>query len=382
MSEPEMSSSVLLLEPSLPEQMMVLEAVRSSNTPVELACVSTCGGARHALAGSSFDALLISTNFCYYPEEHLALARLVDSANDLGTAMLLLSPSGIRVSAAAMGVPVHESIGYDQLARGALTQSLDRARARADFDRALERFADHDRMALIGKALAGPVKELSTTLTQLRADLFGLDFASGNPHAIDATLVEKLDRATRDARIMSDWVMDADTPHSPSAVAISSVEQALDRAVAVINGGVATKATVTRDYRATSAVAADAVLLCQVFTNLLLAIGAERSPELQLSTWPNEVQVTVEIHSRAPAPAVDLAVGDVRSSYDERAAGLGLWVTRRLLTRWGAGLSVESSVENGTTLRVAFPIPLCVRSATAASKPSGRGHVSHPIKSE
>jgi hypothetical protein len=123
---------VLLVEPAMSAQVEGLEAVRDAHARVDLACVATCGGALHALERAHFDCLLLSTYLCLYPEERDDLLALVRRARTCGVAVVAFGPGG----AGLLGVPVHESLSYQEVAWGKMNATLDRAQALAQLERA------------------------------------------------------------------------------------------------------------------------------------------------------------------------------------------------------------------------------------------------------
>ncbi len=122
---------VLLVEPELSAQLDGLDAVRDAHARVELACVATCGGALHALERTRFECLLLSTYLCLYPDERNDLLGLVRRARAGGVAVVAFGPG----DATLLGVPVHESLGYQDVALGKMDQTLERAVVKAELER-------------------------------------------------------------------------------------------------------------------------------------------------------------------------------------------------------------------------------------------------------
>jgi hypothetical protein len=122
---------VLLVEPEMSAQLDGLDAVREAHARVELACVATCGGAGHALDRAHFDCLLLSTYLCLYPDERHDLNALVRRARACGVALVAFGPG----DAAVLGVPVHDTLTYQDVAAGKMDETLARARARAELER-------------------------------------------------------------------------------------------------------------------------------------------------------------------------------------------------------------------------------------------------------
>lgn len=111
---------VLFVEPDLSLKVAVLDATRASSARVDVACVSTCGGASHALDNEQFDALLLSTNLAHYKDELANLPALMRVASERGLPVLTISPPGIRQRARGFEMPVQQSLDFEELAFGNL----------------------------------------------------------------------------------------------------------------------------------------------------------------------------------------------------------------------------------------------------------------------
>lgn len=121
---------VLLVEPDLALKVAVLDATRAAAVRVEVACVSTCGGAGRALDNEEFDALLLSTNLAHYREELANLPALMKVASERGLPVLSISPPGIRHPARGIEMPVHQSLDFEDLAFGNLDRVVRTTRER------------------------------------------------------------------------------------------------------------------------------------------------------------------------------------------------------------------------------------------------------------
>jgi hypothetical protein len=138
---------VLLVEPELSAQLQRLEAFHQAHASIDLTCVATCGGALHALDATRFECVLLPTYLCLYPAEQDDLRSLVRRARGDAVAVLALGGG----DAALLGVPVHASVSYLDVALGRLNETLRRARLRAAIER---RFVS----GITG--LAGPAKKV------------------------------------------------------------------------------------------------------------------------------------------------------------------------------------------------------------------------------
>ena len=121
---------VLFVEPDLSLKVAVLDATRTARVRVEVACVSTCGGASHALDNEQFDAVLLSTNLAHYGDELANLPALMRVAAERGLPVLSIGPPGIRQPARGFGIPVQHSLDFEELAYGNLDRVVKTALAR------------------------------------------------------------------------------------------------------------------------------------------------------------------------------------------------------------------------------------------------------------
>jgi hypothetical protein len=129
---------VLLVEPDLSLKVEALEAARAARVRVDVACVSTCGGASHALDNEEFDALLLSTNLAHYEDELADLPALMQVASERRLPVLTISPPGIRQRARAFDMPVQQSLDFEELAYGNLDRVVKAALSRVQTPGALD----------------------------------------------------------------------------------------------------------------------------------------------------------------------------------------------------------------------------------------------------
>jgi hypothetical protein len=129
---------VLFVEPDLSLKVAVLDAARAARVRVDVACVSTCGGASHALDNEPFDALLLSTNLTHYKDELANLPALMRVASERGLPVLTISPPGIRQRARGFDMPVQQSLDFEELAYGNLDRVVKTAISRIQTTGALD----------------------------------------------------------------------------------------------------------------------------------------------------------------------------------------------------------------------------------------------------
>ena len=310
--------SILLVEPELFSQLMVLDAVHDSHARVDVTCVSTCGGALSAIDAGNVECLVLSTNLARREDERRGLAALLRVARSLGLAVLSIGDA----EPGCLGVALHESLDVEDVVCGRLNAALERACARAAAERALLTLAQQDRLALSGRARLLPLATQPPAYGELEQNAVDLD----------ALLDRTLELAT-------------------TISGINIEEQ--------------------RRFESRLSLAADECLLGQLLLNIVLALlrwqPFDRA-KLISSAFCFEREVMIEInapHVQLPENSAAMLVepfGEV-----DGAPCLGLWVTRHLLARWGARLELGAPAGGGTSFLVAFPASLRRRS-------SGEGH--------
>jgi signal transduction histidine kinase len=100
--------------------------------------------------------------------------------------------------------------------------------------------------------------------------------------------------------------------------------------------------------------------LVQVFLNLVLnaidAAGRDGKVELAVAPRPGGVEVAVKDNGCGIAPEQAGKLFQPYFTTKKHGTGLGLFVTRGLVTDHGGSVSFESSPGQGTTFRVFLPL--------------------------
>lgn len=302
---------ILCVEPRLFAQMQLLDTIQEAHARVDLTCVSTCGGALCALDLDEMDCLLLSTNLAATEEERRDLASLLRAAGAQGLAVLAVG----EAEPGSLGIALHGSLTYEDVALGRLNDILQRAQARAAADRALTALAEQDRWALSARAHGRM-----------------LAFTDG---------------------------LQGERALTPAPV---DLERVLERALQLTTTISGLPVEVTRRFDGRLELAVDEALLCQLLLNTALALATWQAAgrvELIASAWCFENELVLELN----APSLQLPAQSGRLlaepfSVVEGVSGLGLWGARHLLARWGGRVELGTPVGGGTSFLVAFPASL------------------------
>jgi signal transduction histidine kinase len=142
------------------------------------------------------------------------------------------------------------------------------------------------------------------------------------------------------------------------------VREPLEAAIRMASHALDDTATLARDYTPVPPVLASEAWLAQLFMNLLLnaahAVADASKKTIQASIRPDDECVAIEIRDTGRGiPRTSLArIFDpfFTTKPTGEGLGLGLWISRSIVTALGGKLSVESEVGVGTTVRVSLPV--------------------------
>jgi signal transduction histidine kinase/ActR/RegA family two-component response regulator len=230
--------------------------------------------------------------------------------------------------------------------------------------------AEADRVVSLGFLAGGLAHQVNNALTPMRLTLgrltsFELSRRPMSPertHRVELLQdmregVDRLERIVRDLTVFA-HANDA----MPAAIDLIEV---LDAAVGVAAHEIRHRAHLVLDYGPVPLVNARAADLRQVFLNLLInAVHAIREGEahlneIQVRTWTDDDgAANVEIRdtgSGIPADALQHLFEPFFTTQPGRALGLGLALTRDLVTAHNGTISVDSVVGSGTAIRIALP---------------------------
>ena len=240
-----------------------------------------------------------------------------------------------------------------------------------------------DRLAAMGTLAAGVAHEINNPLAYLMLNLQflmrELPRFDGAPGRLTA-LLERLAEAEHGARRVSAIVGDLKSFARPEQLDRGpvSVTNAAISAAKVASPQIRHRARLVENYVAVPLVDASATRLEQVFVNLLVNAAhavPEGSPdkhEIRVTVRPEGDRVIVEVRDTgAGIPAEILGrVFDPFFTTKPRGigTGLGLPISRGIVTSLGGDISVTSTVGGGTTFRVSLPALPGSEAALATSK--------------
>jgi signal transduction histidine kinase/CheY-like chemotaxis protein len=227
-----------------------------------------------------------------------------------------------------------------------------------------------DRVRSLGFLAAGLAHQVNNTLTPMRLTLGRLTSfeLSRRPMSAERThrvelLQDMREGLERIERIVRELTVFSHVNGAP--VASLDLTEELDAALGVAAHEIRHRARLVLDYEPVPRVRARAADLRQVFLNLLInAVHAIREGEahlneIQVRTWTDDRGLAnVEIRDTGagiPHDVLPRIFEPFFTTYPGRALGLGLVVTRDLVTSLGGTIGVDSTVGSGTTIQLAFP---------------------------
>jgi nitrogen-specific signal transduction histidine kinase/ActR/RegA family two-component response regulator len=240
-----------------------------------------------------------------------------------------------------------------------------------------------DRLAAMGTLAAGVAHEINNPLAYLMLNLQyvmrELPRFDGSASRL-AFLLERLAEAEHGARRVSSIVGDLRTFGRPEQVERGpvSVTRAVASAVKVASTQIRHRARIVESYEEVPLVDGSATRLEQVFVNLLvnaaqaIADGNPDGNQVSASVRAEADRVVVEVSDTGSGipPDILTRVFDPFFTTKPRGVGtgLGLPISRGIVTALGGEITVSSTVGKGTTFRVALP---ALTAPDLASSPEG-----------
>jgi signal transduction histidine kinase len=265
-----------------------------------------------------------------------------------------------------------------------LVETVGRILAHAERQRLLGRLEEAERFAALGRLAAGVGHEINNPLTYVSVNVdlavaeigvwLGKDGQSSDVRGVAptpqklATLREMLDESRSGLRRIRDVVKNLQNLSRPPGARheLFSLNELLEESLAMARNHVEHRARVDRRYGILPALFGDRSALGQVFLNLLLnaaqAIpeGRAAENEITVTTSTREGEVAVDIRDTGGGIPPDVLPHIFEQFYTTKpigeGTGLGLAVSRRIVTDHGGQILVESQIGRGSTIRVVLPL--------------------------
>lgn len=248
----------------------------------------------------------------------------------------------------------------------------------------------HDRLASLGTLVASVAHEVNNPITYVLGNLAELERvtqamraalqsyragvserstedlkldALGGPEVIEELFADTYEGALRIRDLVRD-LLNLSRPTERSS-ALVSVHQILDSTLRLANRQLASAATVERDYSACNWVRGDRAQLGGVFLNLITnAVDACQPPDPE--------RHRIKVSTRDLAEGVEVEIADsgtgIPQQHRERVfspffttkeagkgTGLGLYISRRIVSELGGELDFRASPSRGTIFSVHLP---------------------------
>jgi signal transduction histidine kinase len=225
----------------------------------------------------------------------------------------------------------------------------------------LERICQAMREALIGYRVA---LERSGGAYAARCDEFEAKIEeAGGAELLDELFADAIDGARRIRDVVSD-LLRLSHPSERTTTPVD-VHEILDSTLRLVGQKLATAARLERDYGATRRIEADRAKLGQVFLNLVTnAIDACQPPDptrhvVRVSTADTEDGVKISVSDSGHGVPEYLREKIFEAFYTSKpigaGTGLGLFISRRIVTEHGGRLEVESDPGKGARFTLWLP---------------------------
>ena len=266
----------------------------------------------------------------------------------------------------------------------------------------LDRERATEQLVALGRLAGGVAHEINNPLAYLLSNLQLLQerfvpvlrasTRSGTPLGLPleevedtvAMLAEALEGAHRIRAIVHDIQIATDT--RPDRLEPVQVEAVLESALATVGTRLSDRAKVKRKYGTTQPVRCERSRLEQAFVELLgnaadaLAPDRRHQNVLELTTFERDGHAVVEVRDNGEGIGARALMKVFEPFFTTRpvgqGTGLGLFITRGIITALGGTVEAESEPGKGATFRVHLPLPATL--AAAGKGPAGDGKPGRP----
>jgi signal transduction histidine kinase/DNA-binding response OmpR family regulator len=250
----------------------------------------------------------------------------------------------------------------------------------------LDRAVVTERMASMGRLAAGVGHEINNPLTYALGNVESLIEAAEEPEGLPGTseLIERL-RETRDGLLrIRVIVRDLQTlSRSDESHAEIDLPQVIEQAIQIAGAELRHRAPIIRNYEPIAPVVGSRTRLGQVFLNLIINAAqaipeghaTDNKIEIAIRDAGNEVVVEISDTGTGIAPEHIERIFDpfFTTKPVGSGTGLGLSVSREIVSRHGGSLSVRSTLGQGSTLTVRLPYGTRVAEHAAQPSPAAQG---------
>jgi signal transduction histidine kinase len=369
---------LLLIEDSEPDAVLLLRELRQSGFDVSHLRVDTPEALERALAAEPWDVIL--SDYSLPKFDGLSAFQQVQQRG-LDVPFLIVSGMiGEDMAVAAMKAGVHDFVFKDRLGRlgPAVARELREAKVRTERRRMQEQLLLSDRLSSLGLLAASVAHEINNPLASLMMDLnFALRSAQGTTVPEDG--MQALRNAVDCTGRIRDIVRDIKVFSRPDEqrVGPTDLHRVLDSSLRMAWNHIFHRARLTKDYGELPPVQGSEAELGQVFLNLVInaaqAIPEGHSDEhdIRVVTRLEEAGfVRVEIRDTGMGLSPELRDRIFEPFFTTKPAGvgtgLGLSICRRLITKMGGSIGVESELGRGSTFWIRLP---AAQSAAEPLKP-------------
>jgi DNA-binding response OmpR family regulator/two-component sensor histidine kinase len=361
---------VLLAEDTEDDVMLLERELKRGGFAVSFDRVQTREGMMAALGRGPFD--LVVSDYSMPGFDALdAIAAVKESGLDLP--IIVVSGTVDEASAViALKAGAHDFVVKGNLARllPAVERELREAGSRAERRKMEDQLMASDRMASMGMLAAGVAHEINNPLSAVVGNLSIVCETLEDPGASEQALREAAEAAAdalsaadrvrqivRDVRIFSRGSEERSVP--------VDIHRVLDSTLRMAWNDIRHRARLVRRFGDIQAVMGSEARLGQVFLNLILN-AAQAIPEgdalenqIQISTSMEGPHVVIEVADTGSGIAPDLLprlfTAFVTTKAPGHGTGLGLSLSRRIVTALGGEIGARSEAGQGATFRVTLP---------------------------